>query len=77
MPGPDLLGTLDAHAVSVVTLPPSALAVMPPAALPALATLVVAGEACSAELVSRWAPGRRFWNAYGPTETSVCASLSE
>jgi thioesterase domain-containing protein/acyl carrier protein len=48
---------------------------LPEASLPALRTLIVAGEACSPELVGRWSPGRRFVNAYGPTESTVCATV--
>jgi amino acid adenylation domain-containing protein/non-ribosomal peptide synthase protein (TIGR01720 family) len=77
LPGPDLLGTLTRHAVTIMTVPPSVLAALPHAELPALRTIVVAGEACSEDLVSRWAPGRQLWNAYGPTETSICASMAE
>jgi non-ribosomal peptide synthetase component F len=62
--------------VSVATIPPSLLAALPPAELPALATLVVAGESASAALLRRWARGdRRLLNAYGPTEASVCATM--
>jgi surfactin family lipopeptide synthetase A len=60
-----------------VTLPPSVLAVLPDEPLPALRTLVTAGEACSAALVARWSKGRRFINAYGPTEGTVCATQAE
>jgi non-ribosomal peptide synthetase-like protein len=46
--------------------------------LPALRLLVVSGEPCPAELVSRWAkPGRRMLNVYGPTETTVNATAAE
>ncbi len=55
MPGPELLEFLARHRVSIVTLPPSALGALPVGDLSDLATITVAGEACGAELVSRWA----------------------
>jgi amino acid adenylation domain-containing protein len=73
LPSPALLQLMDAQAITTVTLPPSALAVLPPAALPRLRTLIVAGEACPPELVARWAAGRQFINAYGPTEATIAA----
>nr|WP_275424798.1 non-ribosomal peptide synthetase [Streptomyces sp. SID13726] len=57
-------------------IPPTALATLPPNELPSLETLVVGAEACSGELVARWAPGRRMANAYGPTESTVCATVA-
>jgi amino acid adenylation domain-containing protein len=76
MPGAPLVRLLREQAVSVATLPPSVLAALPEADLPALRTLVVAGEACPADLAARWAPCRHFVNAYGPTEATVCATLA-
>nr|BBX78284.1 hypothetical protein MFLOJ_20710 [Mycobacterium florentinum] len=40
------------------------------------AALVVAAEPCAVELVDRWAPGRVMTNAYGPTETTLCVTVS-
>jgi amino acid adenylation domain-containing protein/non-ribosomal peptide synthase protein (TIGR01720 family) len=73
--GQDLVDELAAERVNVVTLPPTALGMMPEAELPDLHTIVTAGESCPAEVVTKWAPGRRFLNAYGPTESTVCASI--
>ncbi|MCP4571771.1 MAG: amino acid adenylation domain-containing protein, partial [bacterium] len=74
LPGSPLVETLRQQEITCVTLPPSALAVLEGEDLPALATLITAGEACSPELARRWSADRRFWNAYGPTETTVCAT---
>ncbi|WP_231976791.1 non-ribosomal peptide synthase/polyketide synthase [Mycobacterium sp. E740] len=66
---------LAAEQVSVLTETPSAVSVLSPEKLASMA-LVVVGEACSAEVVDRWAPGRRMVNAYGPTETTMCVAIS-
>ena len=77
LPGEPLAGLIAERAVDCVTLPPTALAMLPDGALPAGATLVVAGEPCPPALVAKWAPGRRMINAYGPTENTVCATMSD
>jgi amino acid adenylation domain-containing protein len=77
LPGPTLKQLLQEQAISHVTLTPSALAVLSPNGLSTLQSLIVAGEACSADLVMQWSKGRRFFNAYGPTENTVCATIME
>ncbi|MEG4916423.1 amino acid adenylation domain-containing protein [Microcoleus sp. B7-D4] len=76
MPGSALAGLLRDEAITTFTLPPAVLAVLSPEEFFALQTIIVAGEACSADLVARWAPGRQFFNAYGPTEATVCATVA-
>ena len=71
----DLHALLVAEQVSVLSQTPSAVGVLSPQGLGS-AALVVAGEACPAEVVDRWAPGRVMINGYGPTETTVYASIS-
>ena len=61
--------------MSHATLPPALLSDLPEDV--PLETLIVAGEACPAEVVARWSRGRRMINAYGPTETTVCATMSD
>ena len=61
--------------VSVFSQTPSAVGMLSPEGLESVA-LQVAGEACPAEVVDRWAPGRVMINAYGPTETTMCVAVS-
>jgi amino acid adenylation domain-containing protein len=75
--GTALIQLLRDKAITHVTLPPSLLAVLPPQELPALRTIISAGEACSTDIVKRWASGRRFFNAYGPTEATVWSTVAE
>jgi acyl-coenzyme A synthetase/AMP-(fatty) acid ligase/acyl carrier protein len=63
--------------VEFVLLPPSGLAMLPPVPLPDLKVVTVAGEPFSQELVKRWAPGRRFFNLYGPTESTILSLVAE
>ncbi|MEU5365878.1 amino acid adenylation domain-containing protein [Streptomyces sp. NPDC005925] len=71
LPGPDLAETVRRHQVTTAFLPPSALAVMRPGDVPGLRTILVGGEAFPPELGPLWAPNRRLFNIYGPTETTI------
>jgi len=61
--------------VTVLSQTPAALGALSPEGLDSVAVLV-GGEACPAEVVDRWAPGRVMVNVYGPTETTIFASGS-
>ena len=71
----DLHALLIAEQVTVLSQTPSAAAALSPQGLESV-SLMVAGEACPAEVVDRWAPGRVMINGYGPTETTVYATIS-
>ena len=73
--GPPLRALLAGQRVTHATLPPAVLATLGEADLP-LGCLVVAGEACPAPLVAKWSAERLMANAYGPTESTVCATIS-
>nr|MCU0508567.1 amino acid adenylation domain-containing protein [Anaerolineae bacterium] len=67
----NLTRALAEQRITNITLPPTLLRLMDPAALPDLRVIISAGDACAPDIVGRWAPGRRFINAYGPTETTI------
>ncbi|KAF3468931.1 non-ribosomal peptide synthetase [Streptomyces sp. Tu 3180] len=74
--GADLAEVAAARGITHALVPPTALTGVPPESLPGLRTLVVGGEACPPALAARWSTGRRLVNAYGPTETTACATMS-
>ncbi|MBZ4422890.1 amino acid adenylation domain-containing protein [Myxococcus sp. RHSTA-1-4] len=76
LPGAPLREVLEARGITTVTLTPSSLSQLEPEGLPALETVISAGEACTPELARRWNSGRRLLNGYGPTEATVCATVS-
>ena len=63
------------QAISVVSLSPSYLRRLERGALDSVRTLITAGEAAIPEDAMAHARVRRTFNAYGPTESAVCASL--
>ncbi|MFF5962120.1 amino acid adenylation domain-containing protein, partial [Streptomyces luteogriseus] len=78
VPGAQLSDLISEFGVTHATLPPATLPVLGESGgLPAGLTLVVAGEACSAEVARTWSRGRRMVNIYGPTEATVASTSSE
>lgn len=77
LPGPWLNQLLRDYQITHVMFPPSVLTALPVEDLPRLSHIIVGGEACPSELPELWAKGRRFFNAYGPTEATVWATVAE
>ncbi len=75
--GTALMKLLSDSAITHAALTPTVLATLPPLELPALHTLISAGEPCSAALAKRWVGQCYFFNAYGPTEVTVWATFAQ
>ncbi|MDS1115206.1 amino acid adenylation domain-containing protein [Gordonia westfalica] len=79
--GAELAALLRGQRITHAFLTPAALATLPgdahgPGGLDDLGTVIVGGEACPPDLVARWGTGRCMFNAYGPTEATVMATLA-
>ena len=75
--GKDLADYLASKHVTVMCCVPTLLGTIE-RDLPELRILLVSGEACPQNLVTRWQkPGRTMLNAYGPTEATVTCTLTE
>ncbi|MDJ0401806.1 AMP-binding protein, partial [Rhodococcus rhodochrous] len=76
--GPELADLIVAQSVSHVLMTPGALGTMDPAGMDSVRVVIAGGESLAPDLVRRWAVGgRRFFNAYGPTETTILATSGE
>ena len=73
--GDALAQIIQKQKITHATLPPAVLSGLSPGAgLESLQTLIAAGDRLTEPLVKAWAPGRRLINAYGPTESTICAT---
>lgn len=74
--GASLTAYLRCHSITHATLPPAVLKTLVPEQLPAVQTLILAGEACTGD-VTIWVKDRRLFNAYGLTETTIWSTIAE
>jgi len=66
------------HEITVLHAVPSLLAVMDEIHLPKLRIVNAGGEACTRQVLDKWAKdGRAFYNSYGPTETTVSSNFAK
>ncbi|MBL4659208.1 MAG: amino acid adenylation domain-containing protein, partial [Alcanivoracaceae bacterium] len=65
------------HKVTIAILLPTVLPHLNPDELPDLRLVYTGAEVVSVQLVKLWSKGRRFVNAYGPTECTVMATAYE
>ncbi|HEX2289690.1 MAG TPA: Pls/PosA family non-ribosomal peptide synthetase, partial [Pseudonocardiaceae bacterium] len=72
--GDELHAFIQAKQITALCCVPTLLATLD-GDLPSLRFLLVSGEACPQDLITRWhRPDRRFLNVYGPTEATVTAT---
>lgn len=72
--GPNLANMLTILQISVISCVPTLLS-MVEKDIPTLRVIIFGGEVCPKELAARWhRPGRRLFNCYGPTETTIAAT---
>lgn len=65
------------HRVEHVTLTPAVLELLPRKSWDELRSLIVMGDAPSANVIAWWASQTRLFNGYGPTEATIATSLYE
>ncbi len=75
--GPDLAELLKTERVTHTIITPAVLGTMDPTGIDSLEVVSVGGDVTTPELLARWAPGRKYFNGYGPTETTIISSFGK
>ncbi|NGO07870.1 amino acid adenylation domain-containing protein [Streptomyces sp. HC44] len=76
LPGDDLHRTLRQRRISHAVLPPVALSLTDSTGVLDGGVLLSTGDVCTPSLVREWAPNRRMYNGYGPTEMTVGVTMA-
>jgi amino acid adenylation domain-containing protein/non-ribosomal peptide synthase protein (TIGR01720 family) len=63
--------------INFIGLSPSLLNVLEKDEFPQLQTIAVGGETCSLQTAAKWSKGRKFFNAYAPTESTIFSTIFE
>ncbi len=63
------------NGITTMILPPFYLENLNPERMPSLNKIMTGGSATNFKLVNRWKDTTDYFNAYGPTETTICASV--
>jgi amino acid adenylation domain-containing protein/thioester reductase-like protein/non-ribosomal peptide synthase protein (TIGR01720 family) len=66
---------LNRNKITVATLPPTYLANLNPEKITSLKKVIAAGSATTIDLYHKWKDKVEYINAYGPTETTICATV--
>ncbi|WP_436838155.1 amino acid adenylation domain-containing protein, partial [Nocardia amamiensis] len=74
--GPDLAELLRTERVTHTIITPAVLGTVDPEGMEALEVASVGGDVTTPELLAKWWPGRKYFNAYGPTETTIISSYA-
>ncbi|MBF6205530.1 amino acid adenylation domain-containing protein, partial [Streptomyces gardneri] len=75
--GPDLAELLRTERVSHTIITPAVLGTVDPEGMEALEVASVGGDVTTPELLAKWWPGRKYFNAYGPTEATIISSYAQ
>lgn len=76
LPGDALHETLLKYEIDHAVLPPAALSITDSTGVLTGGTIMSTGDACTPALLRKWAPDRRMFNGYGPTEVTVGCTIA-